>query len=260
MSVDSMARVSPDSDIASDVDIGPYAVIEAGVRLSGGCRIGAHAVVKKGTRVGARVRVLESAVLGGDPQDLKFADAESFVEIGEDSIIREFATVHRSSIPGGTTRLGRGCYLMAYGHVAHDCEIGERAIIANFTALAGHVTIGPGAFLSGGVVVHQFCRIGELAMVGGGSKITVDVPPFLTADGVPARVVGLNLVGLRRAGVTGEGVPGLKKAYRILYRSRLPREEALRRIEDIGSPETHLLASFIRESERGICRERRGTR
>jgi UDP-N-acetylglucosamine acyltransferase len=145
---------------------------------------------------------------------------------------------------------------MAYGHVAHDCEIGDGAIVASYAALAGHIKIGPLAFVSGGVVIHQFSHIGELAMIGGGSKINLDVPPYFTVDGVPGRAIGLNLVGLRRAGLGDEAIRALKTAFRILYRSKLPLEEALQQIEQIGTPQTRKLVDFIRASERGICRNR----
>jgi UDP-N-acetylglucosamine acyltransferase len=149
---------------------------------------------------------------------------------------------------------------MAYGHVAHDCEIGDQAVVASYVALAGHIRVGSRAFISGGVVIHQFSQIGEVAMIGGGSKINLDVPPFFTVDGVPGRAVGLNLVGLRRAGFTEDDIRSLKEAYRILYRSRLALERALERIESIGTPPTRRLVEFIRSSERGICRDRRSAR
>jgi UDP-N-acetylglucosamine acyltransferase len=206
------------------------------------------------------VKVFEGAVLGGEPQDLKYRPVESFAEVGDESVIREYATVHRSARAGGVTRMGQRCFLMAYGHVAHDCDIGDEAIIASYVALAGHIRVGAKAFISGGVVVHQFTRIGELAMVGGGSKINLDVPPFFTVDGVPGRAVGLNVVGLRRAGVGEDDLRALKSAYRILYRSKLQREEALRQMDALQNATVRRLAAFIRSSERGICGDRRGGR
>jgi UDP-N-acetylglucosamine acyltransferase len=226
------------------------------VIVGDGCRIAAHAVLKEGLRLGREVRVHEGAVLGGAPQDLKFKGAESFAEVGDGTVIREFATVHRSALDGGTTRLGRKCYLMAYGHVAHDCRIGDESVIASYAALAGHIHIGAQAFVSGGVVIHQFSHIGELAMIGGGSKINLDVPPYFVVDGIPGRAVGLNLIGLQRAGLSEEEIGALKKAYRILYRSKLSLQNALERIESIGTSQTGRLVEFIRASERGICRSR----
>jgi UDP-N-acetylglucosamine acyltransferase len=217
-------------------------------------------VLKRGLRLGRGVKVLEGAVLGGEPQDLKYRAVESFAEVGDECVIREYATVHRSARAGGVTRMGKRCFLMAYGHVAHDCDIGDEAIIASYVALAGHIQVGARAFISGGVVVHQFTRIGELAMVGGGSKINLDVPPFFTVDGVPGRAVGLNVVGLRRAGFGDEDLRALKQAYRILYRSKLRREEALREIERLQNDAAQRLVEFIRASERGICADRRSSR
>jgi UDP-N-acetylglucosamine acyltransferase len=242
--------------IDEDVEIGPLSVVEGGVEIGSGSRVGAHVVLKRGLKLGRRVKVHEGAVLAGPPQDLKYEGSESYAEVGDDCVIRELATIHRSARPGGTTRVGRSAFLMAYGHVAHDCEVEDEAIIASHTALAGHVYIGRGAFVSGGVVVHQFSRVGELAMIGGGSKVIADVPPFFTADGVPARTVGLNLVGLKRAGVGEEDVRALKRGYRLLYRSKLSLQDALREIDGLGNDFTRRLADFVRASERGICRSR----
>ena len=260
MSIHPTAIVSSESELGSRIEIGPFCIIEPGVVLGEGCRVGARAVLKRGLRLGKGVRVFEGAVLGGEPQDLKYRPVESFAEVGDEAVIREFATVHRSGQEGGVTRLGRNCLLMAYGHVAHDCDIGDGAIIGSYVALAGHIHVGARAFISGGVVVHQFSRIGELAMVGGGTKINLDVPPFFTVDGVPGRAVGLNLVGLKRAGFSSDDIRALKDAYRLLYRSNLQREEALRRIQGLDAEPSKRLAEFIRASRRGICGDRRKRR
>ena len=260
MPIDPTAMVNPQCELGPDVTIGPQVIIEPGVVVGAGCRIEARAVLKRGLRLGRSVRVFEGAVLGGEPQDLKYRPVESYAEVGDESVIREYATVHRSASAGGATRVGKRCFLMAYGHVAHDCEIGDEAIIASYVALAGHIRVGAKAFISGGVVVHQFTRIGELAMVGGGSKINLDVPPFFTVDGMPGRAVGLNVVGLRSAGFDAEDIRFLKKAYRILYRSRLPREEAMRQLGALPSAPVKRLVEFIRSSERGICADRRSCR
>ncbi len=260
MSVHSTAIVSSDSELGSKIEIGPQVIIEPGVVVGDGCQIAARSVLKRGLRLGKDVRIFEGAVLGGEPQDLKYRPVESFADVGDQTVIREYATVHRSGREGGVTRLGRNCFLMAYGHIAHDCDIGDGAIVASYVALAGHIHVGAKAFISGGVVVHQFSRIGELAMVGGGSKINLDVPPFFTVDGVPGRAVGLNLVGLRRAGFSSDDVRALKEAYRLLYRSNLPREEALRRIQSLGAEPSKRLAEFIQASKRGVCGDRRKRR
>lgn len=250
------AVVSPEASIGPDVDIGPFTVVEDGVEIGSGSRIGAQVVLKTGLRLGERVIVHEGAVLGGPPQDSKFRDTPSYAVVGDDTVIRELATIHRSSHENGSTRVGRGCFLMAYGHIAHDCDVADGAIIASSTALAGHIHVGRRAFISGGVVVHQFCRIGELAMVGGGSKVVLDVPPFMTVDGVPARAAGLNQVGLRREGVDDEDIRALKLAYRMLYREKRPLSEALELLEGLGNERVSGLVEFIRDSARGICRAR----
>lgn len=260
MSIDPTAKVSSESEIGFGVQIGPHTVVEPGVMIGDGCRIAANVVLKRGLRLGREVEVHEGAVLGGNPQDLKFRGAESYAEVGERSIIREFATIHRSAFEGGATRIGRECFVMAYGHVAHDCQIADGVVIASYAALAGHIQIGRRAFISGGVVIHQFTHVGELSMIGGGSKVNLDVPPYFTADGVPVRAVGLNMVGLKRAGIGDEGIRALKQAFRILYRSKLPLKEALQRIEAMATQETRHLVEFVRSSERGICRNRPGGR
>ena len=227
------AIVDKEARLAESVTIGPYAVVEADVELGEGTAVGAHAVLKTGLRLGKNVTVSEGAVLGGRPQDLKFSGARSYAVVEDGATIREFATIHRSAQEDGVTRVGRHCFIMSYGHVAHDCDIGEDVVLASFTALAGHIRIGPKAFVSGGAVIHQFTRIGELAMVGGGSKVNLDVPPFVTVDGVPARVIGLNTVGMRRAGVAAEEVKTLKLAFRALFREKRPLEQALSRLDDL---------------------------
>jgi UDP-N-acetylglucosamine acyltransferase len=185
--------------------------------------------VKRYSRLGARNVVYETAVVGGEPQDLGFQEAVTSLLIGDGNRIREGVTIHRSSKPGGETTLGSECFLMACAHVAHDCRLGDRVVLANNVALAGHVTIGERAFLSGGVVVHQFCRVGRLAMIGGNSKIVQDCLPFVITDGVPARACGLNVVGLRRAGFGAAALRTLKQAYRLLLRESLSQEQALAR-------------------------------
>lgn len=256
MSIHRTAIVSPEARIASDVEIGPYTIVEDNVEIGEDTRIGAQVVLKSGLRLGSRVTVHEGAVLGGPPQDMKFQNVRSFAVVDNDSVIREFATIHRSIHEDGTTRVGRGCFVMGYGHIAHDCDIGDGAIIASYAAIAGHIHVGRKAFISGGVAIHQFSKIGELALVGGGSKVNLDVPPFMTVDGVPARAVGLNSTGLRRAGVPDEDVRALKLAYRMLYREKRSLSEALDLLEGLENDLVTTLVTFIRGSERGVCRAR----
>ncbi len=248
------ALVDADAQLGAGVAVGPYAVVEGGTTIGDGTRLRAHAVVRRGTRLGAGNTVHEGAVLGGEPQDLGFVDVPTALVVGDGNRIRECVTLHRASKAGGATRIGSECFLMAYSHVAHDCRLGDRVILANNVALAGHVTIGDRAFLSGGVVVHQFCRIGRLAMIGGNSKVVQDCLPFVITDGVPGRARGLNVVGLKRAGITASQLRPLKEAYRLLLRSALPLETALGKMAGLEDPLADELVQFVRSSTRGFHR------
>jgi UDP-N-acetylglucosamine acyltransferase len=252
--IDPTARVGSGARLGEGVRIGPYAVIEDNVVLGPGTEVRAHAVIKRFTTLGAENVVHEGAVLGGEPQDTAYTGADSAVVIGDRNLIREGVTVHRATTPAGATVIGCDCFLMAYSHVAHDNRLGDRVILANNVTLAGHVELGERAFLSGGVGVHQFCRVGRLAMVGGHSKITQDCLPFVLTDGAPARTRGLNLVGLRRSGMTAPSVRALKQAYRLLLRSSLPLETALTRMAEIGDPFVDEMIAFVRASRRGFHR------
>jgi len=255
MAIDETARIAPGARLGAGVSVGPFAVIEDEVEIGPGCDVRAHAVIRRYTRLGAGNAVHEGAVLGGEPQDLAFRGAPSRLEIGDGNRIREGVTIHRSSVEGGATRVGSGCFLMAMSHVAHDCVVEDGAILANNVALAGHVSIGAGAFLSGGVVVHQFCRVGGLAMVGGNTKVIKDCLPFVVTDGFPARARGLNLVGLRRSGLRASEVRALKDAYRTLLRSGLALEAALEALADTADPRVAALVEFVRGSKRSFHRE-----
>ena len=252
--IHSTAQVSSHADIGSKATIGPYAVIEDGVEIGEGCEIGAHAVIKSGTMLGARNRVFEHAVLGGEPQDVKFKGEASKLVIGDDNLIREFCTLHRASGEGETTHVGSRNFLMVGVHIAHNCTIGDDNIMANGAALAGHIVVEDHVFLSNNVGAHQFVRFGRYAMVGGKSKIVQDVLPFFLTDGNPARVRGLNSVGLRRAGFSQETRSALKEAYRLLFRSAVPFEEALKQLENTSDANVTHLVNFIRQSGRGFTR------
>jgi UDP-N-acetylglucosamine acyltransferase len=257
MSVHPTAIVSPDAHIGRDVSIGPYAIVEERAVIGDGCEIRAHAVVKRYTTLGAGNRVHEGAVLGGEPQDLSFRDHETGLVIGDRNVIREGVTIHRSTKPGGTTVVGSDCFLMAYVHVAHDNRIGDRAILANNVMLAGHVEVGERAFLGGGAGVHQFCRVGRLAMVGGNAKVVQDCLPFVITDGHPARARGLNVVGLRRAGVAASQLRALEEAYRLLVRSGLRLEPALEKMPALQDPLVDEMIAFVRASKRGFAHAHR---
>ena len=234
--------------------IHPTAIIEENVEIGPDCEIGAYAVIKQFTKIGARNRIFEHVVIGGEPQDVKFKGEPSFLEIGDDNLIREFCTFHRASGEGEITRIGSRNFFMVGVHVAHNCRIGDDNIFANEVALAGHITIEDHVFLSNNVGAHQFVRMGRYAMVGGKSKIVQDVLPFFITDGNPARVRGVNSIGLRRAGFSDDARRALKDAYRMLFRSATPVEDVLAQLEQVDDENISHLVSFIRGSKRGFIR------
>jgi len=234
--------------------IHPTAIIENQVEIGPDCEIGAYAVIKRFTRIGARNRIFEHAVIGGEPQDVKFRGEESYLEIGDDNLIREFCTFHRANGEGQATRIGSRNFFMVGVHVAHNCVIGDDNIFANEVALAGHIQIEDHVFLSNNVGAHQFVRMGRHAMIGGKSKIVQDVLPFFITDGNPARVRGVNSTGLRRAGFSEEERRALKAAYKLLFRSTTPIQDALRELEQFDDEHVAQLVNFIRGSKRGFVR------
>jgi UDP-N-acetylglucosamine acyltransferase len=238
------------------VELGPYAVIEAETRIGDRCELHAHATVRRFAELGPDNVIHEGAVVGGEPQDVSFTGLASRLRIGARNKIRECVTIHRSARPDGVTEVGSDGFFMACSHIAHDCRVGDRVILANNVALAGHVEIQDGAFLSGGVVVHQFCRVGRLAMVGGNTKLVQDALPFVTTDGNPGRAVGLNVVGLRRAGLTASDLRPLKQAYRLLFHAALPLEAACQAMGELGDSYVNEMVAFIRASKRGFAHER----
>lgn len=252
------AIVDERAELAPGVRIGPGCVVEANVSIGPATTLGPHVVVHSGVRLGARNRIFAHAVLGGEAQVLGSSrDIPSFVEIGDDNILREAVTVHRGFRPDAVTRIGSGNYLMAGAHVAHDCLLGDHIVMANNTAIAGHVHIEDRAFLSGNVAIHQFCRVGRLAMVAGLAKVVQDCLPFVISDGNPARARGLNLIGLRRAGFEPGTLRALRLAYRALLRSGLSLEQALARLEADEVAAVREIARFIRGSTRGFAHEAR---
>ncbi len=242
------AIVDPGAELGNDVEIGPYAIVGPGVTIGDGATLMAHAVVERWTRVGRRCRVHPFAVLGGAPQDLKYRGEETWLEVGDDTVVRESATLNRGTSGGhGKTVVGRGCLLMAYSHVAHDCILGDRVILANAATLAGHVTIEEQAIVGGLSAVQQFLRIGAHAFVGGASGINQDVPPYMLVSGVPAALHGLNLVGLKRRGFSEETIRALKRAYHTIFRSGLIQARALEQVrtEHGTVPEVRRLVEFV---------------
>ncbi|MGB0638443.1 MAG: acyl-ACP--UDP-N-acetylglucosamine O-acyltransferase [Myxococcota bacterium] len=255
MSIHPTAIVEDGAQLADDVRIGPYAVVGPRVTLGSGVTVGAHAVVSGPSSIGADCTIFPHAVVGGDPQDKKFVGEDAFLVVGQRNVFREFTTVNRGT-GGGSTTIGNDNLFMAYSHVAHDATIGNHCVFANAANIAGHVVIEDNAVLGGLVGVHQYCRIGRCAMVGGGGKAAQDVPPFTIAQGDRARLFGLNIVGLRRNGMSLEVVSALKGAYRELFHQGLPLRIALEQVREVYAeiPEVTELLEFIESSTRGICR------
>ncbi|WP_461832826.1 acyl-ACP--UDP-N-acetylglucosamine O-acyltransferase [Desulfothermus sp.] len=249
------AVVDKDANIGDNVYIGPYAVIESDVEIGDGCRIEPFAQIKRFTKMGKNNHIHSYACIGGPPQDLKFKGEESYLIIGDDNCIREYVTLNRGTKQGGgVTKIGSRCLIMAYAHVAHDCILSDEVIMANAATLAGHVIIEEGAVLGGLSAVHQFVRIGKFAYIGGMTGVAQDVPPYTLIAGERGSMHGLNLVGLRRRGFSKEDISNLKKAYKILWREGLKKEEAIEKIQaELGnSDKVRELIDFVKNSERGI--------
>ncbi|MEO8099629.1 MAG: acyl-ACP--UDP-N-acetylglucosamine O-acyltransferase [Acidobacteriota bacterium] len=255
-SVASSARVHPHAVIGPGVRIADFAIVEEDVVIGAGCQLEPHVYVKRWTTLGERNSISAGTVLGTDPLDKNFTGARSYLKIGDDNVIREHYTISRGTAPESETVIGDGNYIMTSGHIAHNCRIGNRTVIASCALVAGHVEVEDQAFISGGVVIHQYSKIGCLAMIGGNTRVNLDVPPYFLYTDFNVTPCGLNVVGLRRAGFTVAQVGALKAAYKLLYRSGLKLDEALARIEAEGPTEhTRHLVEFIRSSKRGICRE-----
>ena len=249
------AIVEPGADLAAGVVVGPYSLIGPSVTIGPGSEIGAHVVLEGRVRLGARCRIGHGALIGGVPQDFKFREGLPVgVDVGDDTVIREHVTVHRATHEGRDTRIGSRCLVMVSSHVAHDCVLGDEVIIINYAGLAGHVTVEDRATIGGLAGIHPFTRIGTYAYVGGHAKVTQDVPPFMMADGVPATARAVNVIGMRRGGVDGEGRRQVRAAFRILYRSGLAPAAATARLKaELGShPLVARLVDFIEGSKRGI--------
>jgi UDP-N-acetylglucosamine acyltransferase len=250
------ARVHPGAAVGPGCRIGDFCVIESDVSMGAECVLEPYVYIKRWTTLGERNRISAGAVLGTDPLDKAFTGERSYLRIGNGNQIREHYTISRGTAPESATEIGDENYIMTSGHIAHNCRVGNRTVIASCSLLAGYVEVEDQAFISGGVAVHQYSRIGRLAMIAGMTRVNSDVPPFLLCAGGYVAAKGLNAVGLKRAGYKASDVAVLKQAYRILYRSGLKLADALARIEsEIPTPDTLHLVSFIRRSERGICRE-----
>jgi UDP-N-acetylglucosamine acyltransferase len=247
------AIVDDSAVLGNDVEVGAFAIVGPGCTLGDGCVIAPRATLERNVILAPRVRVGIGSVLGGDPQDLKYRGEVTTVEIGEGTVIREYATINRGTTQSFKTTVGRNCFLMSYVHLAHDCHVGDGVIISNATQLAGHVTIEDKAIISGVSAVHQFALIGKYSFVGGCSRVSKDVPPFVKAVGNPISLYGLNRVGLERNNFAPEVIKELKRAYRLLFASKLnisqAREQAVRELHPY--PEVTEFLAFFERSDRG---------
>jgi UDP-N-acetylglucosamine acyltransferase len=248
------AIVDPAAELGAGAEVGPWAIVGPEVTIGAGTVIGPHAYIEKKTKIGDGCHIAKGAVLGTDPQDLKFDGEDTWLHVGDRTVIREFATLNRGTSASGRTVVGSDCLLMAYTHVAHDCVLGDRVILSNAVNMAGHVEIGDWAIVGGVTPIHQFVRIGAHAFVGGGSRIPQDVPPFCRAAGNPPKLYGLNSVGLERRGFSAEVRMALKRAYRAVLMSGLTISRGIEKARDEveALPEVEHFLDFISSSERGI--------
>jgi UDP-N-acetylglucosamine acyltransferase len=250
------AIVDPTAIIGDNVKIGPYSIVESETIIGDNVTIGASCLVAAYTELKNNVTLFHGAVLGTIPQDLKFKGEKTRLVIGEGTIIREYAMLNRGTAQHGETTIGKNCFLMAYSHVAHDCVIGDNVILANAVNLAGHITIGDYVIIGGIVPIHQFVKIGAHAMIGGGFRVQQDICPFALVAGYPLRVVGLNIIGLKRRGFTPETIALLEKTFKILFYSKLNTSQAVERIkaEVEQVAEVKMVLDFIADSTRGIAK------
>jgi UDP-N-acetylglucosamine acyltransferase len=253
------AIIDETAHLAADVEVGPYVIIGKNVSIGKGTKVGPHAVIGDWSEIGENNQIFHQSSVGAPPQDLKYRGEETWTRIGDNNIIREFATIHRGTPTGhGETIVGNGNLFMAYSHVAHDCRIGNGVVMANVATLAGHVTVEDNVILGGLVAVHQFSTIGAYAMIGGGTLVGLDIPPYMiaTSGKRDAKLRGLNLIGLKRRGFSDDAINNLKKAYKTLFMADLKLPDAIARIkqEITGCQEVEYLLAFIERSERGICR------
>jgi UDP-N-acetylglucosamine acyltransferase len=250
------AIVDAQAEIGAGTIIGPFCVVAAGVVLGPDCWLQNHVTLCGPMRVGPRNKFYAYCSIGQQTQDLKYQGEPTYLEIGEENTFREFVTVNRSTTAAGKTRIGQRGNFLAYSHIGHDCTVGDAVVFSNNGTLAGHVQVGDHAIMGGLTAVHQFCRLGRYAITGGCSKIVQDVPPFMIADGNPAKVRGINVVGLERSGFAAETIKTIKEAFRLIYRSKYNTGQAIDAIQKElpASAEISLIVEFIQTSERGIIR------
>lgn len=252
--IHSTAIVSSEAEIAADVEVGAYAIIGENCTIGSGCVISPRAMLERNVTLGRNVKVGVGTILGGPPQDLKFAGEETTVEIGDGTVIREYTTINRGTAHSFKTTVGKNCLLMSYVHLAHDCHVGDNVILSNVVQLAGHVIVEDKVIISGLSAAHQFVRIGRHSFIGGCSRVSKDIPPFLKAVGNPVKLYGLNTIGLQRSGMDEATILELKRAYRLLFRSDLNVTQAIERVQNEAEslPEVKELIRFVEASERGV--------
>jgi len=256
LTIHSTSIIDPDSELGEGVAIGPFSIIGPRVKIGKGTVIGSHALIEANTMIGENCKIFHGASIGGEPQIMNFKDVSSSVEIGDGTVVREYATIHRSGFDDGVTRVGKNCLLMAYSHLGHDCELGDQVVIVNGTGLSGHVIVEDQAFISGLVGIHQFVRIGRNAMIGGMAGVNQDVLPFSTVEGTPARLLSVNAVGLKRANFKPNVRAAIKKAFKIISSPDLNTSQALEKIssEVEMCQEINYLLDFIKNSTRGVTK------
>ena len=248
------AIVSSKAELGSNIKIGPFSIIESDTIIGDGTTVFSHSVIKSNTAIGNNCRVFQGAVLGEIPQDLKYENEHSTLVVGNNSTIREYATLNRGTKECGETTIGNNVLLMAYVHIGHDCDVKDNSILANGVQLGGHVTVGNNATIGGMTPIHQFCKVGDYAFIGGGFRAVQDVPPFIIAAGEPLKFNGINSIGLRRKGFISEVRKQIKVAYNLIYRSELNITQAIEKIknESPNIQEIQNILQFVEESDRGL--------
>jgi UDP-N-acetylglucosamine acyltransferase len=254
--IHSLTSVHPDARLAPDVRVDPFTMIHKNVEIGAGSWVGSNVTIMEGAKIGKNCRIFPGAVVAADPQDLKFDGEETIVEIGDNTTIREFVTVHRGTRDRWKTKVGKNCMIMAYSHIAHDCIIGDNCILGNSSQVAGHVVLGDWVILGGMCAIHQFVRVGSHAFLGGGSLVGKDIPPYIKAGRMPLSYAGVNSVGLKRRGFSMDKINHILDIYRVIYNKGMNTSQALEYLEEEfpASDERDEIVGFIRESGRGIIK------
>jgi UDP-N-acetylglucosamine acyltransferase len=252
--VHATAIVAPDAQLGAEVEVGPFAIVGEGCTLGDGCVLDARATLERNVTLGSNVHVGSGSILGGAPQDVKYRGEHTTVEVGDGTIVREYATINRGTTHSFKTTIGKNCFIMSYVHLGHDCHVGDGVVLVNSVQLAGHVTVEDRAIISGLTAVHQFVRIGRFSFIGGCSRVAQDVPPYTRAVGNPIKLYGLNSVGLRRNNFPDEVLRELKRAYRLFFRSELNLSQAVQRAEAELEPlpEVQEFVRFVSDTNRGV--------